>query len=490
MSNWPTISLRPHSIRARLIITYTLLFVVPFAVIGAVLLQALDHTYLSRLQADMAMEASLIAESAVKAVEQGGTVQMAPMLRQSLFAPQSEPRVLLFDINGHLVAGSDASFNSIIGRPLEEPGLRAAFSGLSMHGIELSQTAGAPIAYVAQPIVDNGKVVGAVQLSYELDDIQTAENQLRMLIIAAGFLVVLFAVLMSMWLARSITAPLLWLGVATADIANGNFGRRVTVDSPVELADLAHSFNQMAEALQKTRQDERTTFANITHDVRTPLGSLRAAIEALCAGAANQQEPRDRLLHGMMIQVRYLTRLTDDLLRLAAYEGGGLVLRLGAIALPELLAQAVQSFDAQAQSRQIRLSTSVPTSLPLVRADPDRVLETLFNLLDNAMTYTPPGGEIRITAEMSSERSCVWIHVIDNGPSILPESLPHVFERYYRGNRSRMGAREGASVNMGLGLSIVREIVKAHGGVIAVSIPPEGGVDFHFSLAIDPSGAA
>lgn len=474
--------LAPRSIRARLIVTYLVLIVVPLGLLGWFMLQTLDHIYLARLLDDMNVEASLMAESVADDIAAGRTIAAEDLLSHPPPPLRAQARVFLFDKDGQLIATSDTASRNLLGQRIIEYGVSAALAGRSTRGIEENSTAGVPIAYAAQPVLNGDQIIGAIHMDYSLTDIQTAQRELRYEIIVVVIAAGLIASLIGLRLTRGITAPLARLSAAAADIASGDFAHRVPEDAPTELAALARSFNQMAEALQKAEQARQATFANIAHDVRTPLGSIRAAAEALAAGAVDQPDLRPRLLNGLIEHAQYLGRLTDDLLRLAAYEGGGLVLRRIAVDAARLIEQACQGVEAKASANSVMLARNVSASLPHVWADPDRVLEILFNLLDNALRHTPTGGQIRVSVEADAPRRLLWIHICDSGPGIATEAAPHLFERYWRGDYRR----SGAGVNMGLGLSIVREIVKAHGGAIAVVNLPGAGADFHFSLPFAP----
>ncbi len=471
-----------RSIRTRLLLTYVLLAVVPLGLLGWFMLRALDAFYLNRLQDDMRVEAGLIADAVADDVSDGKTIDAQALLNNPPPPLKSQARVFLFDTSGRLIAASDSAFAGGVGQSFAEPGLSAALAGRVTSGVEISPASGSSVAYIAQPITSAGRVVGAIHLAYSLAEIEDALRGLRNLIVSAVLVIAVLGSFISLELTRAITGPLERLGAAATDIASGNFGQRAPEDAPAELAAFARNFNQMAEALQQAEQARQAAFANIAHDVRTPLGSMRAAAEALQAGAVEDPELRARLLGGLVEHAQYLGRLNDDLLRLATYEGGGLILRCNAVDASALVAQAIQGVEARAQQHSITLTASQPASLPRVWADADRVLEVLFNLLDNALRYTPPGGEIYVSAEADSARRALWIHVCDTGPGIPADALPHLFERYWRGDYARIGARAGGEVNTGLGLSIVREIVKAHGGALAAANRPTGGADFSFSL--------
>jgi signal transduction histidine kinase len=300
-------------------------------------------------------------------------------------------------------------------------------------GIETSQASGAPIAYVTQPIFQGLQIIGAVHMSYSLDQIQDAQRELQAVIIGVVLAMALIVSVFSVQLAQHIRRPLMRVAVAAARIADGDLTQRVLEEAPSELALVAHNFNRMAEALQTVEQARNATFANIAHDVRTPIGSMRAAAEALLNGAVDQPELRMRLLNGIITQAQYLSRLSDDLLRLATYEAGGLVLRRDSMSLSNLIEEALRGFEARALAHDICVELDLPPSLPEVYVDSDRVLEILFNLLDNALSYTSPHGWIRVSARHDPLHGVVWVHVCDAGAVIPQDTLPHVFERSWRG---------------------------------------------------------
>lgn len=469
-----------RSIRSRMLITYLLLVVLPMGLLGWFMLHMLNRFYVERLQDDMSVEVRLISSAIADEVAQGLPVEANSILNDSAPALQSQARILVFDADAQLIASSDRSFNGLLNHALDEPGLQDALSGYMARGIEISQASGVPIAYVTQPIFRGPQVIGAVHMSYSLDQIQDAQRELQVLIIGVVIAMALIVSVFSVQLAQLIRRPLMRVALAAARIADGDLTQRVMEEAPSEVAMVAHNFNRMAEALQTVEQARNATFANIAHDVRTPIGSMRAAAEALLSGAVDQPELCMRLLNGITTQAQYLSRLSDDLLRLATYEAGGLVLRRSSVSLSNLIEEALHGFEARALAHDICVKLDLPLSLPDVYVDGDRVLEILFNLLDNALSYTSAHGWIRVSARHDTWHGVVWVHVCDSGPGIPQDILPHVFERYWRGEYRR----DTIGLHMGLGLSIAHEIVKAHGGKISATNCAEGGADFFFCLPV------
>jgi signal transduction histidine kinase len=218
----------------------------------------------------------------------------------------------------------------------------------------------------------------------------------------------------------------------------------------------------------------RTNFvSDVSHELRTPLTAIKGFIETLQDGAADDPAVRDRFLNTIAIETERLTRLTNDLLLLTRADVGRLDLHLDATDLIACIQRAVAQMEGRAREKQIAVEVELPDDPVSIQADADRIHQVLVNLLDNAIKFTPPGG--RVTVLLDDQK----VTVTDTGSGIPAGEIPHVFERFYRGDRSR--ARKGAD-GAGLGLAIAKAIVEAHGGQIWVE--SEQGASFTFTLPL------
>jgi two-component system sensor histidine kinase BaeS len=283
--------------------------------------------------------------------------------------------------------------------------------------------------------------------------------------------------------------PVRELTLAARRLGERDLSQRVRVSGKDELAELALTFNRMADSLQQAQENRRALTADIAHELRTPLAVQRANLEALQDGVY-PLTPEN--LAPVLEQNLLLTRLVDDLRTLALADAGQLTLERTPTDLVALVERMVERFQPQAAPRSIALRLDAPsatsTEYPLLTVDPQRVEQILSNLLSNALRYTPDGGQIAIgfvlTGGLSgvrtsgSSKSSVQISVRDSGPGIPPEALPHVFERFYRVDRSRSRAEGGS----GLGLAIARQLAEAHGGTLTAANHPQGGAVFTLSL--------
>jgi signal transduction histidine kinase len=255
------------------------------------------------------------------------------------------------------------------------------------------------------------------------------------------------------------------------------------VPSTDELAELAEAFNRMSEELGRAfereramEQGRRDLVAAISHDLRTPLAAMRAMLEAIGDGVVQDEETVTRYHHRMRDEIAHLSHLIDDLFELSRLDAGQAALEPAAIDLRELVAETAESLEPQAQQHGVRLElASLPPTLR-AWADPVQVQRVIVNLLENAIRYTGPGGSICIEARPNGET--VGVTISDSGDGISSEDMPFVFDRFYRGEKSR--ARESGGT--GLGLAISKAIVEAHGGTIRAENAPTQGARFTFTL--------
>lgn len=279
------------------------------------------------------------------------------------------------------------------------------------------------------------------------------------------------------------------LNQAVRELRVRGLGVRAEVEGEDEIAQLARAFNQMAAELQAADQRRRTLdrlrrdlIVWVSHDLQTPLASIRAIVEALADDVVEDPETARRYLQTAKREVRALSSLIDDLFEMAQLDAGGIELDLQPIALSDLVSDTLESFSALAADGGITLTGEVDSDVDPVPMDVGRVGRVLNNLLSNAIRHTPPGGDIRVFARRRGGH--VEVEVRDNGDGFTAEELPHIFERFYRGEKSRSRATGGA----GLGLAIAKGFVEAHGGEIRAEHAGGGGARFLFTLPYRPSG--
>ncbi len=294
-----------------------------------------------------------------------------------------------------------------------------------------------------------------------------------------GIAAVAVAILLSWQLARQITSPLHSLTAAAGRIAGGDLKHRVDIRGDAELESLAAAFNHMADSLEKNEAARRQLVADVAHDLRTPLAILQANIEAIQDGVA---EPNSERLETLHQETRLLTRLVTDLRDLSLAEVGRLPLEVEEVDLAAIVHRAVDALRPLAEPRAVQMREELPAGGVLVRADERRIEQVLRNLLDNALRYTPGGGAVTVAAWLwhgeGRDVQEARVLVRDTGAGIAPNDLPHVFDRFYRGDASRSRATGGS----GIGLALVKQLVEAQGGRVWVKSELGHGSEFGFSL--------
>jgi signal transduction histidine kinase len=296
-------------------------------------------------------------------------------------------------------------------------------------------------------------------------------------IIALGTLTAfLAALIMSSFVARRIVGPIREMMQASQRIAAGNYHERVPVPGDDELGALARAFNHMAEVMEQTEQRRLELIGNVAHELRTPLSSIRVMMEGLTDGVL---APEPEVYASFQRELARLQRLVQDLQELSRVESGQIPLNLAPVDLAERITAAAMRLGPQFEDKQVGLQLDLESDLPPARADPDRIIEVLINLLGNALQYTPSGGQVTVRAKRQAEE--IHVSVIDTGVGIPADHLPHIFERFYRIDKSRSRVGGGS----GIGLTIAKHFIEAHGGRIWATSPGAGqGSTFTFTLPI------
>jgi signal transduction histidine kinase len=288
----------------------------------------------------------------------------------------------------------------------------------------------------------------------------------------------LAAVLFTLATSSRILEPVERLTEAARRMEKGDLSVQVHIESEDEIGQLAHAFNSMAGSLSQQETLRRNMVSDVAHELRTPLTNLRGYLEASRDGLV---ETDAALVNNLYEETMLLQRLVTDLQDLAQADAGQLALVRAPTDLNALVEQAATIIQPQALDKGLTVAAEMPTDLPLVDADPERVGQVLRNLLNNAVAHTPAGGTVTISAEARGDQ--VAVSVNDTGIGIAPEHLPHVFDRFYRVDKSRARQTGGA----GLGLAIVRQIILAHGGSVSVESTPGQGSAFTFTLPVAAS---
>ena len=310
--------------------------------------------------------------------------------------------------------------------------------------------------------------------------------------IATGVMALLVSVGVAFIVARSVAKPLQRITIATEEIARGNYEEQLEITSPEEIGRLATSFNAMAREVEASRQAQSDFVANVSHDLKTPLTSIQGFSQALLDGTADDEDARHRAAEVIHEEADRMARLVNSLLELARIEAGQVVMARDPVALGPLLNDCVEKMALRAQQANVHLDVEHEGDV-VVAGDREHLAQVLSNLLDNALKHTPSGGRVSLAARSlpaepgkRGEEPDLFaeITVSDTGEGISAEDLSRIFERFYRGDKSRTQTGKGA----GLGLAIAREIIHAHGGQIRAESIVGLGTKFTIVLPLYTEG--
>jgi histidine kinase len=302
----------------------------------------------------------------------------------------------------------------------------------------------------------------------------TFQGVVEQALLIASFAALTVAVVISLFVSHRIVQPLQTLSQVSRRLAQGSYHERTELSSKDELAELSHSINQLAEALEHTERRRMTLIADVAHELRTPLTTIEGYMEGMMDGMI---QPGPQAYSLVMRESVRLQRLVSELALLSRIEANEVPIKPEITSLWEVAEVIREQLMPLCDAQQLQFVVDLPPELPEVWADRDRLVQVLLNVLGNALRYTPPHGRIGLTAQQ--REGAVQISVYDTGVGIGVEHLPHIFERFYRVDKSRTRASGGT----GIGLTIVRHLVHAHGGEVwAESAGAGKGATFHLTI--------
>lgn len=462
-----------RTLRARLILSHILPILVIIALIGIALNYVLETRFLlTNLAGELTGKAILIAELATDRRELWDRPALAQEFAERV-GSQLNARVMLLDTNGRLLASTDPTDLALRGQVIEDlPDLEEVLAGEVIVGTQYSRYLLADVVDVQVPAWGpDQQIIGVVRLTHRLENIYEQVLVLRYLIIAVLAFGLTLGLGVSWFFAVSLGHYLRQVTQAIHSVASEQDIELLPVQGPEEIQTLLTAVNTMSERLQNLEKVRRRLLANIVHELGRPLGALLSAIQALQGGAHQKEAFRNEILSGMQDEVGRLRRLLNDLLRMYDQTLEAVVLNPRVLSLSEWLKSVLPAWREMAISNGLRWEADIPKDMLELTFDPDSMAQALGNLISNAIKYTPKGGKVAVDAGADDVK--VWIHIRDTGPGIPVKEQGEIFKPFYR-SISNQRFPQG----MGLGLSIARDQVEAHGGFIEVASTPGEGSTF------------
>jgi len=451
-----------HSVRWRLFLSFLLVIVVAVGAV-AVFVSRTTSGEVQRYEtrtSDVRIR-RVGALLATYYVEEGGWTGIEPVIDQ--IGQLYNQRLVLVDQQGLVVVDS---------RGMMHAGEPAKFD-MPQEAIPITY---GPMRFGAVAVLPPQPPSGAAPGD---ESVSSLSGSINRYLLWGGLLGVAVAALVTFLMSRRILSPVESLAQAARGLSRGDFTQRVKVKSKDEFGELAIAFNAMAADLERTEQLRRNMVADVAHELRTPLSNIQGHLEAIRDGLL-PAEPAT--LDSIYEEVLLLARLVEDLQELTLADAGQLTLIRQSADVADIARRAAAAAQPPAEARGLTIETDFPTQPAMADVDPERIGQVLRNLLSNATTHTSEGG--RIIVSLKDEDHELRVTVADTGAGIPPEDLPYVFERFYRVDRSRVRATGGA----GLGLTIARRLVEAHGGTISVESELGKGSRFTFTLPKGSTG--
>ena len=445
----------------------------------------LQNAVLDQAQHDLELQAFVLANALRDPLEhmrendKEREGRSLPQLIQ-VYAETTAARVSVTDRDLRLVASSDRRERAGVAKA--GPEFAAARQGQEANSIRWDEVAGEQRLFTAAPIrEDDGQAIGYVQLSIPMAPVYASMRAMWWPPLVMGGAVLLLTFLVSLWLARHIAHPLQELTQVSEAMAAGDLGQQVTPGGPDEIERLGNAFNRMAGRVREMLTRQQEFVAHAAHELRSPLTALRLRLEMIEQYGQTDPAMTASYLTQMQGEVEQLQRLIDHLLALAALDEDALPPPAPTDLAP-LLYSLADTVSPLVQQAGLRLTVDVPSHLPPVLVNLDPIRMAVYNLLDNAIKYTPAGGQVTLRAE--AVEGHLAVSVVDTGGGIPSDALPHIFERFYRVDKARSRRQGGA----GLGLSLVQRIAELYQGQVQVESQVGQGSVFTLSLPLVQPG--
>lgn len=448
-----------------------------FILLAAILSQAFESYFINQKEEIMLEQGEKITKQYAKAYYTGIMDLEQLRFEMEVLDKYLDSMIWIVDANGRIYVVSRMENKSWLGQKLTYEQIYEVFEGkiITIKG-HFGGYFKDPVLTVGYPIQIDGKAYGALFMHTPIPEIQRTVKGLYQVTLLCLSISGLLAFIFIYYLSRRITNPLKEMNEVAKVIAGGDFHRKLDIVGHDEVAELARSFNYMAEELNKLEELRRGFIANISHDLRSPLTSIKGFVQAILDGTI-PSEKQTKYLEIVLDETRRLTKMTNDIMDLTKMESGQMELKKDQFEINDVIRRVLDRFEQRILDKKIDINLILAEERTMVFADREQIQRVIYNLLDNAVKFVPEEGKIWIETTLIPNK--VLISIKNNGESIPQEDLLYIWDRFHKGDKSRGKDKTG----MGLGLSIVKQILKNHGESIKVENQEEG-VAFIFTLEL------
>lgn len=449
-----------------------LVFIISFCVIGTLLYGFLGEYLTERNEDELNSVADKLIEISLADKEDGSFLQKLYQLNINVIASSTGTFIIVLDENGATAATSGENITVTVKPEFTQSvltGNTEKFIG------NLGGLFNTTMLTVAKPMIADGKVSGAVFVNLPIPEMHRIRSDVIRIFLLCVFFVVFVALVFIYIMSNRLTKPIKELNLAAKSIAGGDFARRVSVQAENEIGELGENFNKMANSIEQLENMRRSFVANVSHELRTPMTTIIGFAEGIMDGTI-PPEKHKQYLSIVLDESKRLSRLVTDLLDLSKMEQGKFTLEIREFDLNEMIRLNIIKSEKRISEKDIQLTISFQAENQKVLADKDSIQRVLTNLIDNAIKFTPNGGFIDIRTGLANGK--VFVAVQNSGAGIAKDELSHVFDRFYKTDKSRSQDKSGA----GLGLFIVKNILQSHGENIWAESEPGEYTRFNFTL--------
>ncbi|MDZ8083653.1 MAG: HAMP domain-containing sensor histidine kinase [Nostoc sp. DcaGUA01] len=465
-----------NSIHAKLLATYLLLIALGTSLMAGYILWSFHAYFMRSRLMDLDNWTAALSESAADALEEND-LQRVELLVRRYGAPQTVT-LRIFNQQARLLATSDPLRDKQVTDWYKVPGLSAALQNRPAQGMAKGVLSTEDRLYIARPIARHGRLLGVLRMSITLDQFQRQFATVIWSVMGTLAVTILLCALISTRFARSLSKPIETMQNFAIRLGAGHFGDKLIIHENNELDQLAAELNRMSQRLASLDQERRAFLANVSHELRTPISNVQVTVDALRSGADAEPQLRDRFFQTIDNEIKRLSQLIHDLLDLGRLEAGVTQLEQQNFSLRGLISRAVNAMEPRMQAIGVSVRLNV-VDLKL-RGDPERLLQAILNVLDNAIKHSVPDSLVFISGYTKGKQAIVKIQ--DQGLGISENDLPRIFEQFYTTDPSRKGSSNG------LGLAIAKRIIEAHQGSITASSAANQGATFTICLPLLESG--
>ncbi|KEI00723.1 sensor histidine kinase [Clostridium botulinum] len=465
--------MRKKGLFSKMVATYSLIIAMSFIILASFLSFWFEGYFLNQRKEQLLGEAQILSNAAVQYLQGNSSLDKTNDILEYV-SNYAGMDILLFDRYGYVYAASNPKHKKFIGNQILTEELKSLRKGNFVEKRDLDSKFNKRYIYDV-PVFYKGVFQGVLGFSTSMELIHAPLRKVYQIIwMSAIFAIVFSSIIIYCFSQRIIIKPLEQINSAADKISKGEVHKRVQVQSGDEIGALANSFNSMAKSLEEVEENRRTFISNVSHELRSPITSIKGFIGGILDGVI-PKEKENYYLSVAYEEIQRLTRLINDLLDLSSIEAGKFVLNVKEEDINEIIRLSIIKFETVIKSKKINVEVWLDEERLNVLVDRDKIIQVITNLIDNAIKYGKEEGNIEIRTKVKGQK--VFISVYNDGPNISKEDGKYIWDRFYKGDKSRT-----LKVSTGLGLSIVRRIVTQHGGDIWFENKENKGITFIFTL--------